>query len=243
MVTHPSSSRITKRSASGFSLVELLTVIVIIGILATLLSTGLTSAKRKARQASCTGNLRQISLAIDMFLDDQRERPTNFAVLALSKYLSNTNSFRCPEDKTSGWGSLVEAPMTISLPDTVEFDPETHTASFFMPYSYLSPLGWGNEAWDRLIRLDSLAGVAACQLHGTRRREAPFPTMLAYEGLLLRAQRDGAVVRRQLFWRSNGRSFMEVGDALNVNPSSATSEGFLGGTYPWELFSDLPESK
>src|SRR5881628_963575 len=50
----------------AFSLIELLTVVAIIGILATLLSTSLVSAKRKARQTVCAGNLHQIALAIQM---------------------------------------------------------------------------------------------------------------------------------------------------------------------------------
>ena len=227
------SSKSPRRQASrnhGFTLVELLTVIAIIAVLATLLMTALSSAKKQSRRAFCTSNLRQVSLALNMYLDDFLKRPTGFELLTTAQYLPSTNALRCPEDRLGNWAGRTRGDM-FALDETI-------------PCSYLQPLPWTDGAWNYLNSLGSAAGVAACQLHGLGKPNPDFPSIRDYEGLVLRARRDGAVIRTLVYWDAalaNAAGFAGVAPPLAM-PSPSADAGVKRAPstpdYPWRLFVD-----
>ena len=61
-----------KHPLYAFTLIEILVVIAIIGILASILLPTLAKAKRKARRSNCIGNLKQIGAAFIGFANDNR---------------------------------------------------------------------------------------------------------------------------------------------------------------------------
>ncbi len=58
-----------QQTTAGFTLIELLVVIAVIGLLASVVMASLSSARAKARDARRLADLKQISLAIELFYD------------------------------------------------------------------------------------------------------------------------------------------------------------------------------
>jgi prepilin-type N-terminal cleavage/methylation domain-containing protein/prepilin-type processing-associated H-X9-DG protein len=113
------------KKSAGFTLVELLVVVAIIGILVGLLLTALAGGKAKAHNSVCINNLRQLGLATRLYAEDNRGRMPSAEVLptdpitpatplpricdVLASYIGKTTSaatnrvtvFKCPSDQTT----------------------------------------------------------------------------------------------------------------------------------------------
>lgn len=209
----------------GFTLIELLTVIAIIAILATLLSSALSSAKRKTRQTASVSNLRQIALAVNIYLDDHESRPPAFRPLTERKYLTE-RVLICPEDRTTNWaGSL--APPPVSPPVNLPGRGDSAEVPGDVPHSYFGSFTGADFLWEQVQR-SPFGGLAACQLHGIGRADGLFPSLFNYQGLVLRALKDGAVVQRQVFWNND--------DFTTSGPNGAPAmEEPAGSTFPFFL--------
>jgi len=103
------------RRRTGFTLIELLVVAAVLALLATICFGAFTRAREKARVATCASNLRQLSLAMQSYVQDSDGRFPSVWIgypsmapeyrsewtLVLEPYLKNSGVLRCP---TSEWG-------------------------------------------------------------------------------------------------------------------------------------------
>jgi prepilin-type N-terminal cleavage/methylation domain-containing protein/prepilin-type processing-associated H-X9-DG protein len=165
----------------AFTLIELLVVIAVIAILAALLFPVFAQARDKARQASCLSNLRQIGMAVRMYMQDNdgqcflhhlydADVSSNGPVISLepekpwtvifAPYVRNRAVFYCPSDpvaRTRTQALDLAAYGQLELPELERGAPGTIAAESYLLNSLLThqtrQYGRFNEA-----RFDGIAG-------------------------------------------------------------------------------------
>ncbi len=165
----------------AFTLIELLVVIAIIAIIAAILFPVFAQAREKARQTSCLSNLRQIGMAVRMYLQDNdgqcfvhhlydADVSANGPVISLepekpwtvifSPYVRNRAVFYCPSDpvdRTRTQALDLPTYTQLELPELERGAPGTIAAQSYLLNSLLThrtrQYGAFNEA-----RFDGIGG-------------------------------------------------------------------------------------
>jgi len=112
---HPSSPR------SGFTLIELMVVVAVIGILAALLLPALAAAKEKGRTIKCLSNMRQLAIALETYAGDHEGKTpprslSPYWTLPLHPYYQDVAILKCPSEREgssrsyliNGWNDYFE---------------------------------------------------------------------------------------------------------------------------------------
>jgi len=131
-----------KATARGFTLIEILIVLAVLGLLAALLLPAFSRTRESARRVTCASNLKQIGLGLHQYVQDSDGRmPARYVNhpgnsdpggnanghvkrynwrVQIYPYLKNTELFRCPsnpENKTSATSANSSQPIDIIVPN------------------------------------------------------------------------------------------------------------------------------
>lgn len=106
------------RVQRAFTLIELLTVIAIIGILAGIILPAVQKAREKGRQAHCKNNLHEFSLAVEMYRNDHDRRMPPWLSALHPQYMSRQESYLCMSDSTHGFDGSRPAEMPDQFAET-----------------------------------------------------------------------------------------------------------------------------
>jgi hypothetical protein len=238
---HPIPLRSGARSA--FSSVELMSLLALAGVLLTLVSSMVANARIRGQRTVCMDNLRLVGRAVNAYTEENAKRPRSFTrVMAGLPGIVAPRNFLCPSDPAlrgaagkervtnSFWGNFANTSqepwnqIDLREPESGSWSAELTEVKETEPFSYLHPLGWRRQAWQRLLGQGKDFGIAVCQLHGVRVPPAPgavgFKPYLQYEGEVFRGTHEGSVVKRKVF-----------------RPGTGT-EGPPGTDYPWEFYMD-----
>ena len=92
--------KLRKRHRTGFTLTELLIVVAVICILCAILFGVFTRSRQKANQTICHSNLKQISLALQQYVQDHDSKYPKAVVWeeSVMPYVKNQQVLRCPSD-------------------------------------------------------------------------------------------------------------------------------------------------
>lgn len=146
----------------GFTLIELLVVIAIIAILAAILFPVFAKAKETARQTTCQSNLKQLTSAVMLYVQDNNETfpkawmyPGKAWYQVIGKYVRNKQIYRCLTFLKNGSGSAFCYGWNIG---TTKVEPRYHDGMGYyygdgMPYIKMSSV----NATTRTVLLSDLS--------------------------------------------------------------------------------------
>jgi len=155
----------------GFSLIELLVVISIIGILATLVLTNLTSARARARDAKRKSDLDSINKSLRLYYNDAQNFPLGDSSSGYA--IKGCGTVAIPT--VCSWGSAFSTTTNVYM-GTLPRDPSS-TSSSVITYNYYSD---GSDTFALIALLENISDPSIAESQANC--AAPYAAFLAAGG-------------------------------------------------------------
>jgi prepilin-type N-terminal cleavage/methylation domain-containing protein/prepilin-type processing-associated H-X9-DG protein len=164
------------RGFSAFTLIELLVVIAIIAILAAMLLPVLSSAKESGRRIACLSNMKQLSLASQMSVNDNqgmyppRSETNSWPNQFYDNYGKSVKVLLCPTDLATSF----------SKPATVGLSPSNNVADAAARSFIIN--GWNDYFYNTLSPGDFASYMSGTYPNGLRQTAILHPSMTVVLG-------------------------------------------------------------
>lgn len=110
-----------KMNKSGFTLIEIMIVVAIIIILATLAVPAFNQARIKSQAAVCVNNLRQIDGSYDQYFLEEGKAPASVAALT-PEYIKRDATGECPASGVYSLPTAAGVAASCSIASTISAD-------------------------------------------------------------------------------------------------------------------------
>jgi prepilin-type N-terminal cleavage/methylation domain-containing protein len=115
------SSQTSCQKGQGFTLIEMLVVICILGILGAALVTSVQSGYKQARQANCKSNLRQFGVALTIYRGEHDNLTPDWLSNLYPEYVDDRSMYVCRADLNNGGAAPVASAYLGKIKDTQNF--------------------------------------------------------------------------------------------------------------------------
>lgn len=167
-----------RTSKRGFTLLEILCVVAIIGLLVAVLLPVLSSSRARARRTACVSQLRQIGQGIAQYRQDWNELPLHLSLLHPSA-VPDARLFVCPSDAKAGRHSgndYLEGSLYLPSGVSYEYFPQWDLQRLAGLNWYEASPRFGNGRWEDLTPL------AGCAWHWATSFDSGAPSGNARSG-------------------------------------------------------------
>lgn len=200
------------RSPCGFTLIEILVAIGIIGILVGLLMVAIQSSRESARRLECQNNLKQFGIAINQYAAQKKYFPKSYPSLitTLAPFLELENEVYyqsttkvvdgefvetiVPETEVK-WHSILVCPSDFGLRIGYEDSWSTSIHSRVSYYGCTGALPVGKKAFDGIFSFTSSRAVVPKKVRVSQVKDGHSNTVAMSEGLRGGHQQDRQQIR------------------------------------------------